>query len=170
MSAAAYAGWVPFDKDSWECQSYREFTGEREGAGATSSAFLSIRGNRETRVASLRVKLNLEKVATKDVVTDAAVWAIGVFLGDIPWVHAAEIFSNIRELREFDIIRFGHRILLKKELSATPRYNIIITPDRRRNRGSYLPDYFNRALWLPLPKNISRRLDTAITTAHTSPK
>lgn len=166
------SGWKEgaFDKDSWECQSYREFPGEREGFRAASSAFLSIRGNAETRISSFRIKLNIEDKATQDVVTDAVIAAIRVFLDEVRWEDAPEIFADIRALKEFDIIRFGNRILLKKEFSETPRYNFIITPDRKRNRGSYLPDYFNRSLWLPLPEKSGGRLDAGSATAHTPAK
>ena len=86
--------------------------------------------------------------------TDAVIAAIEVFLDEVRWREAPDIFANIRALREFDIIRFGNRIQLKKEFGETPRYNFIITPDRTRNRGSYLPDYFDRSRWLPLPDTL----------------
>jgi hypothetical protein len=150
-------GWKAgsFDKESWECQSYREFPDGREGPDDTpSSAFLSIRGNAETRISSFRIKLNIENQATRTLVTDAVIAAIEVFLDEMRWEEAPEIFADIRALKEFDIIRFGNRIQLKKEFSETPRYNFLITPDRTRNRGSYLPDYFDRSRWLPLPEKL----------------
>ena len=161
------SGWKAgvFDKDGWECQSYREFPG---ASGATpSSAFLSIKGNAQTRISSFRIKLNIEEQATQNDLTEAVIAAIGVFLDEVRWEDAPEIFADIRALKEFDIIRFGNRILLKKEFSETPRYNFIITPDRARNRGSYLPDYFDRGRWLPLPENSGGRLDAASAPAHT---
>ena len=166
------SGWKEgsVDKDSWECQSYREFPTDREGISASSSAFLSIKGNAETRVSSFRIKLNIENTATRDAVTEAVIAAIRVFLDEVRWEDAPEIFDDIHALKEFDIIRFGNRILLKKEFSETPRYNFIITPDRTRNRGSALPDYFDRGRWLPLPENSGGRLDAAAATAHTPAK
>ena len=150
------AGWKAglLDRQSWECQSYREFPDAGDGANTPSSAFLSIRGNAETRVSSFRIKLNIENTATQNRVTDAVIAAIEVFLDEVRWREAPDIFANIRALREFDIIRFGNRIQLKKEFGETPRYNFIITPDRTRNRGSYLPDYFDRSRWLPLPDRL----------------
>lgn len=155
------SGWKAgiFDKDSWECQSYREFPRTDGSTAVPSSAFLSIKGNAETRVSSFRIKLNIEDRATQDAVTDAVIAAIRVFLDEVRWEDAPEIFTDIRALKEFDIIRFGNRILLKKEFSETPRYNFIITPDRTRNRGSYLPDYFDRSRWMPLRENFGERLD-----------
>lgn len=151
------SGWKAgsFDKESWECQSYREFPSERDGPDDTpSSAFLAIRGNAETRISSFRIKLNIENQATQTLVTDAVIAAVEVFLDEMRWEEAPQIFADIRALKEFDIIRFGNRIQLKKEFSETPRYNFLITPDRNRNRGSYLPDYFDRSRWLPLPKTL----------------
>lgn len=148
------AGWKAglFDQQSWECQSYREFPDASDGANPASSAFLSIRGNAETRVSSFRIKLNIENPATRDRVTDAVIAAIGVFLDEVRWEEAPDIFADIRALEEFDLIRFGNRIQLKKEFGETPRYNFIVTPDRTRGRGSYLPDYFDRSRWLKLPE------------------
>jgi hypothetical protein len=150
------SGWKvgTYDKQSWDCQSYREFPSGREGPNPPSSAFLAIKGNAETRVTSFRIKLNIEDPSTQTLVTDAVIAAIEVFLDEVRWEEAPEIFADIRALKEFDIIRFGNRIQLKKEFSETPRYNFIITPDRTRNRGSYLPDYFDRSRWLPLPERI----------------
>lgn len=150
------AGWKAglFDQQSWECQSYREFPDASDGANPPSSAFLSIRGNAETRVSSFRIKLNIENTATQNRVTDAVIAAIEVFLDEVRWEEAPDIFADIRALKEFDIIRFGNRIQLKKEFSETPRYNFIITPDRTRTRGTYLPDYFDRGRWLPLPDKL----------------
>jgi hypothetical protein len=143
-----------FDKESWDCQSYREFPNETDGANPPSSAFLAIKGNAETRVSSFRIKLNIENPATQNLVTGAVIAALEVFLEEVRWEEAPEIFADIRTLKEFDIIRFGNRIQLKKEFSETPRYNFVITPDRTRNRGSYLPDYFDRSRWMPLPDNM----------------
>lgn len=143
-----------FDKESWDCQSYREFPNEADGANPPSSAFLAIKGNAETRVSSFRIKLNIENPATQSLVTDAVIAALEVFLEEVRWEEAPEIFADIRALKEFDIIRFGNRIQLKKEFSETPRYNFVITPDRTRNRGSYLPDYFDRSRWMPLPDKL----------------
>lgn len=154
-----------FDKDSWECQSYREFPIDREGATAVSSTFVSIRGDGGTRISSFRIKLNVEDRATRNAVTEAAISVIRTFLEEIHWEDCPDVFADIRALKEFDFIRFGNRILLKKELGETPRYNFILTPDRNRNKGSYRPDYFNRKLWLPLPDN--SRLDAASTTEQT---
>ena len=147
------SGWKAgvFDQQSWECQSYREFADERDGPNPPSSAFLSIKGNAQARVSSFRIKLNIENKATQGLVTDAVIAAIEIFLDEVRWEEAPDIFADIRTLREFDIVRFGNRIQLKKEFGETPRYNFIITPDRTRNRGSYLPDYFDRSRWLPLP-------------------
>lgn len=165
------SGWKAgvFNKDSWECQSYREFPGALEDV-PLSSAFLSIKGNAETRVSSFRIKLNIEDKTTQDAVTDAVIAAIRVFLDEVRWEDAPEIFADIRALKEFDIIRFGNRILLKKEFSETPRYNFIVTPDRTRNRGSYLPDYFDRGRWLPLRENFGDPLDVPGATAQTPAK
>lgn len=145
------SGWRTgvFDKQSWECQSYRDFPADSDTA-APSSAFLSIRGNAETRISSFRIKLNIENPQTRDRVIDVTLAAIGVFLDEVHWEEAPDIFANLRALKEFDLIRFGNRIRLGKEFSETPRYNFIVTPDRKRNRGSYLPDYFDRSRWLPL--------------------
>ena len=150
------SGWKAgsYDKTSWECQSFREFPDERDGPKPPSSAFLSIKGNALTRVSSFRIKLNIENRATQAAVTDAVIAAIEVFLDEVRWAEAPEIFADIRALREFDVIRFGNRVQLKKEFSETPRYNFLITPDRNRNRGSYLPDYFDRSRWLPLPEKL----------------
>lgn len=150
------SGWKAgsFDKESWECLSYREFPGEREGPWAPSSAFLSVRGNAETRVSSFRIKLNIEEKATQAAVTEAVIGAIGVFLDEVDWGEAPEIFADISTLKEFDLVRFGNRIQLKKEFGETPRYNFQIVPDRARNRGSPLPDYFDRSRWLPLPDTL----------------
>lgn len=150
------SGWEAgsFDRESWECMSYREFPGEREGPWPPSSAFLSIKGNAETRISSFRIKLNIEDSATQAAVTEAVIAAIDVFLDEVRWEEAPEIFADIRALKEFDLVRFGNRIQLKKEFSETPRYNFLITPDRSRNRGSYLPDYFDRSRWLPLPDTL----------------
>jgi hypothetical protein len=150
------AGWKAglFDQQSWECQSYREFRDARDGTTPPSSAFLSIRGNAEARVSSFRIKLNIENAATQGLVTDAVIAAIEVFLDEVRWEEAPDIFADIRALKEFYIIRFGNRIQLKKEFSETPRYNFTITPDRTRNRGTYLPDYFDRSRWLPLPDTL----------------
>ena len=150
------SGWKvgSFDKNSWDCQSYREFPSDRGGAEAPSSAFLAIKGNAETRVSSFRIKLNIEDKTTQTLVTDAVIAAIGVFLDEVRWEDAPEVFADIRALKDFDIIRFGNRIQLKKEFSETPRYNFTITPDRTRNRGSYLPDYFDRSRWMPLPEKL----------------
>lgn len=150
------AGWKAglFDQQSWECQSTREFSDAGDGDKPPSSAFLSIRGNAETRVSSFRIKLNIENVVTQTRVTDAVIAAIEVFLDELRWEEAPDIFADIRALKEFDIIRFGNRIQLKKEFSETPRYNFIITPDRTRNRGTYLPDYFDRSRWMPLPEKL----------------
>jgi hypothetical protein len=164
------SGWKAglLDKASWECQSYREFPRADAGAAAPSSAFLSIKGNAEARISSFRIKLNIEDKATQGAVTDAVIAAIRVFLDEMRWEDAPEIFADIRALKEFDIIRFGNRILLKKEFSETPRYNFIVTPDRNRNRGSYLPDYFDRGRWLPLRENFGERLDVPGSTAQSS--
>ena len=155
-SGFANSGWKAgvFDKESWECQSYREFPGERDGPNPPSSAFLSIKGNAETRISTFRLKLNIDNIATQSLVTDAVIAAIEVFLDEVRWEEAPDIFADIRALKEFDIIRFGNRIQLKKEFGETPRYNFTITPDRTRNRGSYLPDYFDRSRWLPLPDKL----------------
>lgn len=150
------SGWKAsgFDNQGWECMSYREFAGMAEGPGPLSSAFLSIRGNAETRVSSFRIKLNIEDRSTQSAVTEAVIAAIDVFLDEVRWEEAPEIFADIRALKEFDRIRFGSRIQLKKEFGETPRYNFIVTPDRKRNRGSPLPDYFDRTRWLPLPDEL----------------
>lgn len=150
------AGWQAglFDRQSWECQSTREFPDAGDGGEPPSSAFLSIKGNAETRVSSFRIKLNIENAATQTRVTDAVIAAIEVFLDELRWEEAPDILADIRALKEFDIIRFGNRIQLKKEFSETPRYNFTITPDRTRNRGTYLPDYFDRSRWMPLPEKL----------------
>jgi len=150
------SGWRAgsFDAESWECMSYREFPGEREGPRPPSSAFLSIKGNAEARISSFRIKLNIEDRATQAAVTEAVIAAIDVFLDEVRWEEAPEIFADIRALREFDLLRFGNRIQLKKEFSETPRYNFLITPDRGRARGSRIPDYFDRSRWLPLPDTL----------------
>ncbi len=147
------SGWKTgsFDRQGWECQSYRAFPDASDGTNPPSSAFLSIRGNAEARVSSFRIKLNIENPATRPLVTDAVIAAIDVFLDEVRWEDAPDIFDDIRALTEFDRIRFGNRLQLKKEFSETPRYNFIVTPDRKRNRGSYLPDYFDRSRWMPLP-------------------
>lgn len=162
------SGWRAgvFDKDSWECQSYREFPGA--SVVTPSSAFLSIKGNAEARVSSFRIKLNIEDKTTQNAVTEAVIAAIGVFLDEVRWEEAPEIFADIRALKEFDIIRFGNRILLKKEFSETPRYNFIITPDRTRLRGSYLPDYFDRSRWMPLRENFGEMLEVPEGTGQTA--
>ncbi len=150
------SGWKAgvFDQQSWECQSYREFADARDGTNPPSSAFLSIKGNAETRVSSFRIKLNIENPATQTQVTDAVITAIEVFLDEVRWEEAPDIFENIRALKEFDIVRFGNRIQLKKEFSETPRYNFTVAPDPTLNRGSYLPDYFDRSRWLPLAEKL----------------
>lgn len=150
-------GWKAalYDKRSWECQSYRTFADARDGENGPSSAFVSIRGNAETRVSSFRVKLSIENAATQNLVTDAVIHAIEVFLDEVRWQEAPDILADIRALKEFDIIRFGNRLQLRKEkFDVTPRYNFTITPDLTRNRGSYLPDYFDRTRWLPLPEKL----------------
>lgn len=142
---------------SWECTSYREFPHEQDGEGPPTSAFLSVRGSREARITSFRIKLNIENPATQRPLTDAVTEALEAFLEEVRWNEVPEIFDNIRSLREFDITRFGNRIQLKKEFGDTPRYNFLITPDRTRHRDSPLPDYFNRELWLPLPEHLRDR-------------
>jgi hypothetical protein len=155
-SGFANSGWRVggFDKEGWECLSYREFPAEKEGPGIPSSAFLSIKGNAETRISSFRIKINLENAGSRKELTGTVIAALKVFLEEVRWEEAPEIFSDILALKEFDIIRFGNRIQLKKEFSETPRYNFLITPDRTRQRNSYLPDYFDRSRWLPLPDRL----------------
>lgn len=155
QSGFANSGWKAglLATDSWECQSYREFPDASDGANPPSSVFLSIRGNAETRITSFRIKLNIENGATRQPVTDAAVTAIEVFLEEVRWEDAPEIFADIRALTEFDLVRFGNRIQLKKEFGETPRYNFLVTPDRTRARAAGPPDYFDRSRWIPLPEN-----------------
>ncbi|WP_411037385.1 DUF6030 family protein [Shinella sp. BYT-45] len=150
------SGWKTglFDKGSWECQSYREFPDPHDGESGPSSVFLSIRGDAQTRVSSFRIKLNIENPATQARVTAAVIQAIEIFLDEVRWQESPDIFAGIRALKAFDIVRFGNRIQLKKEFGETPRFNFIITPDRTQNRNSYLPDYFDRARWLPLPEKL----------------
>lgn len=64
-------------------------------------------GNAEARISSFRIKLNIEDKATQDAVTDAVIAAIRVFLDEMRWEDAPEIFADIRALKEFDIIRFA---------------------------------------------------------------
>ena len=146
-----------FSQGSWECTSYREFPGEREGIKPPTSAFLSVRGNRESRITSFRIKLNIENRGTQRQLTDAVTKALEVFLEEVRWDDAPEIFENIRALREFDVTMLGNRIQFKKEFGDPPRYNFLITPDRTRLRDSPLPDYFNRDLWLPLPEDLREK-------------
>ena len=151
------SGWKAgaFDASNWECQSTREFPDAGDGGGGPSSAFLLVRGNAETHVSSFRIKLNIENPATQNRVIDAAVRTIEIFLEEVRWQSAPDILADIRELKEFDIVRLGNRLQFKKEtFGETPRYNFTITPDRTRKPDSYLPDYFDRAQWLPLPKNL----------------
>lgn len=150
-------GWQAglYDRRSWECQSYRTFANAQDGENGPSSAFVSIRGDAQTRVSTFRVKLNIENPATQNRVTDTVIHAIAIFLDEVRWQEAPDILADIRALKEFDIIRFGNRLQLRKEkFGDTPRYNFTITPDLARNRGSYLPDYFDRPQWLPLPEKL----------------
>lgn len=135
----------------WECSSYREFPVEPENPTRPSSIFVSIRGNEETHISSFRVKLNFENPKDREELSEAVIAAIRTFLEEVNWEKTPEIFDNIRSLTEFDNVRFGNRIQFKKEFSETPRYNFLITPDRTVPKNSYLPDYFNRNLWLPMP-------------------
>lgn len=147
------AGWKEgLAKGSWECTSYREFLVGEGGSGPASSAYLSIRGSDEARLTSFRIKLNLENERDRADLTNAAIGAVEVFLNEVHWKDAPDIVDNIRNLQEFDVIQFGNRIQLKKEFGETPRYNFIITPDRTRPKNTYLPDYFNRDKWLPMPE------------------
>ncbi|MDR6755512.1 hypothetical protein J2Y48_000797 [Mycoplana sp. BE70] len=147
------AGWKEgLAKGSWECTSYREFPVQEGTSGPASSAYLSIRGSDSARLSSFRIKLNLENEDDRAELTDAAIAAVEVFLDEVRWKDAPEIVDSIRNLREFDVVVFGNRIQLKKEFGETPRYNFIITPDRTRPKDSYLPDYFNREKWLPMPE------------------
>ncbi|MCF3639387.1 DUF6030 family protein [Rhizobium sp. TRM95111] len=152
----ASSGWREggFAAGSWECSSYREFPTDREGTRAPTSAYLAIRGNQETRITSFRIKLNVENRNTLPDMTGAVLAAIRTFLDEVRWEEAPDILANIESLTEFDIIRFGNRIQLKREFSETPRYNFLITPDRTRPKNTYIPDYFNRSLWLPLPEEL----------------
>ncbi|MDX3927616.1 MAG: DUF6030 family protein [Shinella sp.] len=136
---------------SWECSSFREYPSAQEGAAA-SSTFLSIRGNQEERMTSFRIKLNLEDPDSRPQVTDAVISALEIFLEEVRWEEAPEIFENIRSLTEFDLVRFGNRIQLKREASEVPRYNFLIIPDRKRLKNPFLPDYFDRGRWLPMPE------------------
>lgn len=147
------AGWKEgLAKGSWECTSYRELPLNEGASGPASSAYLSIRGSDAERLTSFRIKLNLEHEADRAQLTDAAIAAVEVFLDEVRWKDAPEIVDSIRNFREFDLVVFGNRIQLKKESGDTPRYNFIITPDRTRPKNRYLPDYFNRDDWLPMPK------------------
>ena len=147
------AGWKEgLAKGSWECTSYREFSVKEGTSKPASSAYLSIRGSDAARLASFRIKLNLENEGDRAELTDAAIAAVEVFLDEVRWKDAPEIVDSIRNLREFEVVVFGNRIQLKKEFGETPRYNFIITPDRTRPKNSYLPDYFNRDKWLPMPE------------------
>lgn len=153
QSGFANAGWKEgLAKGSWECTSYREFPAKVGGSGPGSSAYLSIRGSEEARLTSFRIKLNLENAGDQTELTSAAIAALEVFLDEVRWKDAPDIVENIRNLKEFDVVLFGNRIQLKKEFSETPRYNFIITPDRTRPKNTYLPDYFNREKWLPMPE------------------
>lgn len=156
QSGFANSGWKAglLATDSWECQSYREFPDATDGENPPSSIFLSIRGNAETRITSFRIKLNIENGATRQAVTGAAVTAIQVFLEEVRWEDAPEIFADIRTLMEFDLVRFGNRLQLRKEFGETPRYNFLVTPDRStRTGGTGVPDYFDRSRWIVLPDN-----------------
>mgnify|MGYP000190871287 CR=1 FL=1 len=151
------SGWKAgaFDASNWECQSTRDFPDSGDGEGGPSSAFLLMRGDAETHVSSFRIKLNIENPATRDHVTEAAARTIEIFLDEVHWQPAPDILADIRALKEFDLVRLGNRLQFKKEtFSEAPRYNFTITPDRTRDRNSYLPDYFDRTQWLPLPKNL----------------
>ncbi len=147
------AGWKEgLAKGSWECTSYREFPVGEGASGPPTSAYLSIRGNDAARLTSFRIKLNLENEKDRAQLTDAAIAAVEVFLDEVRWKDAPEIVDSIRNLREVDVVVFGNRIQLKKEFGDTPRYNFIITPDRTRPKNRYLPDYFSRDQWLPMPE------------------
>ncbi|QRM53417.1 DUF6030 family protein [Sinorhizobium sp. BG8] len=147
------SGWKEglLETGGWECSAFREYpSGEKDGA-APSSTFLSIRGSKEEFVTSFRIKLNIENTESQKQVTDAVIAATEVFLAEVRWNDAPEILDNIRALKEFDVVRFGNRIQLKREAGDTPRFNFLVTPDRKRPANPYLPDYFDRDRWLPLP-------------------
>lgn len=149
----ASAGWQEgLAGGGWECTSFREFPTEGDG-GPKTSAYLSIRGNDEERFSSFRIKLNLENEQSRTAMTDAAIAAIDIFLEKLRWSDVPEVFEGIRALKEFNVVVFGNRFQLKKEFSETPRYNFTVTPDRTRPKNIYLPDYFNRDQWLPLPEH-----------------
>ncbi|MCD2182374.1 DUF6030 family protein [Rhizobium sp. GN54] len=149
----ASAGWQEgLAGGGWECTSFREFPTEGDGDGPKTSAYLSIRGNDEERFSSFRIKLNLENDQSRTAMTDAAIAAIDIFLEKLRWSDVPEVFEGIRALKEFNIVVFGNRFQLKKEFSETPRYNFTVTPDRTRPKNTYLPDYFNRDQWLPMPE------------------
>lgn len=154
LAAAGFvnAGWNEgLTKGGWECTSFREFSSGTDGNGPASSAYLSIRGTEESHLTSFRIKLNLEDGGNDHELTEAAIAAVEVFLDEVRWKEAPEVVDNIRNLREFDRVVFGNRIQLKREFGETPRYNFLVTPDRRPPEHTYLPDYFKRDQWLPLP-------------------
>jgi len=135
----------------WECTSFREFAADGNEDSPKTSAYLSIRGSNEERLTSFRIKLNLEDEATRAALTDAAIATVGVFFEEVRWNEAPEILDNLLALKEFDVVVFGNRIQLKREFGDTPRFNFIITPDRSRPKNTYLPPYFDREKWLPMP-------------------
>ncbi|SOC43507.1 hypothetical protein SAMN05892877_111127 [Rhizobium subbaraonis] len=148
----ANSGWQEgLTGSGWYCTSFREFTADDDGDGPKTSAYLSIRGSNQERLTSFRIKLNLENEATRTALTDAAIAAVGVFFEEVRWNDAPEILDNLRALKEFDVVVLGSRIQLKREFGDTPRFNFIITPDRSRPKNTYLPPYFDREKWLPMP-------------------
>lgn len=172
----ANAGWQEgLASGGWECTSYREFPAQRatgtqedgaapgeegvaagaevegQAAAPPTSAYLSIRGSQEQQLTSFRIKMNLEDERTRTAMIDAVLAAIDVYFDELRWNEQPEVLDNIRALKEFDMVVFGNRFQLKRETGEPPRYNFTITRDRARPANSYLPDYFNRDQWLPLP-------------------
>lgn len=138
------------NSENWECSSSIDLPPPDAAQAVHSSLFILIKGDRENRVTSFRIKLNIENAADTAEVAKRGGEAANIFLHQVRWGNPEEIIAKIQALEDFDIRNFGSRIQFKREFGDTPRYNFLANQIGKTDRNVPGDLFFDRSKWFPL--------------------
>lgn len=139
-----------FSQNVFECSSEASFPNAEKPADP-STFFLIVKGDKEGRLFSARVKFIFTEPAQRAPLATSAARMLTAFAEHTHWLDLADMAPKVAALETFTLSSFGITVKFSREFSGDGRYNLIIAPTtplppaQRRTQ-----DYFNRANYWPL--------------------
>lgn len=149
-------GWAqsPMDRRTFECLSEEllgqaDTDGDGEADAPVASFFFIAKGDPEGEITSIRMKLVAPPGAEGTQARRKLENAVQVLIETTGWSDLADLDASVRQLADYEHLRFGMSYSFKREFTNGDRFNLIVLPTNKDPASRRARAYFERSTWLP---------------------